>query len=159
MVHQWASKSFSPPLSLWFITLFPGLQIKKWILVTLIHHHHPTSLMTDYLCNYKCVTHYRQVMYFMKWWWHNTEFGRSVDLEVRKSDYNEFMNATFCPIQEYSMEYLQQKLKDNEIKQNSQDYNNYLHIRNMNNFPILVFCLYCNNSWPTTSDVILIQNQ
>lgn len=43
----------------------------------------------------------------MKWCWHNTEFGSFVDLEVRKSDYNELMNASFRPIQEYSVEYLQ----------------------------------------------------
>lgn len=52
----------------------------------------------------------------MKWCWHNTEFDNFVDLEVRKSDYTEFTNATFCPIQEYSVEYLQQILKEGMMK-------------------------------------------
>lgn len=70
------------------------------------HNHHQTSLMTDYLCNYTCVVHYRQVINFMKWCWHNTQFSRFVDLDVIKSDYNELLNSTFCPIQEYAVEYL-----------------------------------------------------
>lgn len=109
----------------------------------LTHHHHQTLPTTDYFHNYTYIVHYRQDINGMKWCWHNCQH-----------------NCVVCPIQEYSVEYLQQILKDSMMKyKNSQDYNSYLHIRNMNNIPILVFCLYCNNSWPAASNVILIQNQ
>lgn len=62
------------------------------------------------------VSHHRQHQNRKKWHCQNTEFANFVDLEVRKSDYTGLTNVTFCPIQQYSAEYLQQILEDSTTK-------------------------------------------